>query len=212
MSVGVKPKKTKGVGKTLRNGNVTRSLRRRREIVTAAYQTIAEKGFEGLRMREIAERAGMNHATLHYYFAGKEALIDGVLDYIVQELSIGRDRSAETEAMSPRERLTRHFAQLLRQMREQPEMFIVLSEINARSMRDPGVRSVVAKNDRGWKRFLVEILRDGIPKKEFAADLDPDLTASVIISLVRGLYVTCAGRVEDMERPLLQVFRWLEAK
>ena len=39
-------------------------------------------------MRDIAKRAGIDHATLRYYFAGKKALITdpwihGVLDYIV---------------------------------------------------------------------------------------------------------------------------------
>ncbi len=208
MNVRVKRKTTKRVSKPLQNGN----LARRGEIVRAAYQTIAEKGFEGLRMREIAKRAGMNHATLHYYFAGKEALIDAVLHYIVQELSIGRDPSAGTGNRSPRERLADHFAQLLRQMREQPEMFVVLTEINARAMRDSEVRSVVAKNDRGWKRFLLEILQDGIRKKEFHAGLDAELIAGVIIALVRGLYVTCAGRSADMEPPLRQLSRWLESK
>jgi AcrR family transcriptional regulator len=60
MSAKPKPKKAeKSAG-----GVVTRSLERRREIVRAAYETIAERGFEGLRMREVANRAGMNHATL----------------------------------------------------------------------------------------------------------------------------------------------------
>jgi AcrR family transcriptional regulator len=212
MSARLKPKKAEQLSETLRSSNSTRNLKRSHEIILAAYQTIAEKGFEGLRMREIAKRAGMNHATLHYYFAGKEALVEGVLDYIVQELSIGRDLSADTKNMSPHRRLAAHFAQLLRQMREQPEMFVVLIEINARSMRDSEVRSVVTKNDRGWKRFLLEILRDGIQKKEFHRGLDPELTASVIIALIRGLYVTCAGRVDDIEPPLRQFSRWLEAK
>src|SRR5882757_6025799 len=87
-----------------------KTVERRREVIQAAYQTLAEKGFEGLRMREIAKRAGMNHATLHYYFAGKEALIDGVLDHIVQELSIGRGPG--TENLGPRQRLVAHFDEL----------------------------------------------------------------------------------------------------
>jgi AcrR family transcriptional regulator len=33
-------------------------------------------------LREIAKRAGIDHSTLHYYFSGKEALIDGVVDHI----------------------------------------------------------------------------------------------------------------------------------
>jgi AcrR family transcriptional regulator len=112
----------------------------------------------------------------------------------------------------PRQRLVAHFEELIRQARQQPEMFVVLAEINARSMRDPAVHSVVAKNDRGWKRFLMEILQEGIRKKEFQAWLDADTAAEAIISLVRGLSVTCAGRADAMERPLRQLAAWLVVK
>ncbi|MBI4046729.1 MAG: TetR family transcriptional regulator, partial [Devosia nanyangense] len=39
---------------------------RRRAIAMAARQLIIEKGFEGLRTRDIADRVGINIATLHY--------------------------------------------------------------------------------------------------------------------------------------------------
>src|SRR5205823_12230072 len=52
---------------------------RRRALVLAAFGQIAERGFEGLRTREVAAEAGVNIATLHYYFPTKEALIRGVV-------------------------------------------------------------------------------------------------------------------------------------
>ena len=94
---------------TLKSGEAPRHSKRRREVIRAAYRTLAEKGFEGLRMREIAKRAGLDHATLHHYFAGKEALIHGVLDYRVQELSTGRNRVTEAKGTTPRRRLAAHF-------------------------------------------------------------------------------------------------------
>ena len=45
----------------------------------AAYKRLAEAGFEGLRTRDVAADAGVNIATLHYYFPSKEALIRGVV-------------------------------------------------------------------------------------------------------------------------------------
>jgi hypothetical protein len=89
-------------------------------------------------------------------------------------------------------------------------MFVVLAEINARSMREAGVRSIVARNDRAWKKFLVEILVTGIQKKEFHAKLVPEIAAEAIISFVRGLSITSTGRAELMERPLHQLLLWLE--
>src|SRR5580658_7557820 len=48
---------------------------RRRELLKATFEVIAAVGFEGLRTRAVADKAGVNVATLHYYFPTKEALI-----------------------------------------------------------------------------------------------------------------------------------------
>ncbi len=50
----------------------TQGDERRRSLVLAAYHLIAERGFEGLRTRNVATRAGVNIATLHYYFAKRK--------------------------------------------------------------------------------------------------------------------------------------------
>ena len=185
---------------------------RRNAVVRGAYHVLAEKGFEGLRMREIAKKAGMDHATLHYYFKGKKALIHGVLDYIVQELSIGRSASTEDKGMEPSQRLAAHFDELVRQVREKPEMFLVLAEINARAMRDPKVRAVVAENDERWKHFLTQIVKEGIQKGEFHSALGLATAVDAIVAMVRGLSVTYVRRPAAMERPLRQLRMWLEAK
>src|ERR1700726_1447566 len=52
--------------------------RRRADLLQAAFDVVAEAGFEGLRTRAVAARAGVNIATLHYYFPSKQDLIEGV--------------------------------------------------------------------------------------------------------------------------------------
>src|SRR6516165_8179591 len=58
---------------------------RRDSLVRAAFVCLAADGFEGLRTRSVADRAGVNIATLHYYFPTKEALIGGVADYLASQ-------------------------------------------------------------------------------------------------------------------------------
>ncbi len=48
-------------------------------ILEAAEQEFLLKGFAGTRTTEIASRAGVNHAMLHYYFDTKEQLFEKVL-------------------------------------------------------------------------------------------------------------------------------------
>lgn len=51
-------------------------------ILHAAREVFVKKGFEGARMQEIADCAGINKALLHYYFRSKEKLFDAVFQEI----------------------------------------------------------------------------------------------------------------------------------
>src|SRR3954468_13101812 len=103
---------------------------RRQDLVAAAYAIIAERGFEGLRVREVAARAGVNIATLHYYFASKDALVSGVVEHILgQFLTITAPVAAEGAALPPQQ-LRGMFADLRYQLQEVPEMFVVLTELH----------------------------------------------------------------------------------
>ena len=46
----------------------------RERILAAALEVFAERGFDGARTRDIAERAGANLGLITYYFDGKEKL------------------------------------------------------------------------------------------------------------------------------------------
>ena len=49
-------------------------------ILEAAQQVFTRDGFDGARMQEIAETAGINKALLHYYFRSKKRLFEKVLE------------------------------------------------------------------------------------------------------------------------------------
>lgn len=53
-------------------------------ILKAAERIFAEAGFAGATMADIAERAGLPKANLHYYFGTKEDLYRAVLDNILR--------------------------------------------------------------------------------------------------------------------------------
>ncbi len=51
------------------------------DIVDAAFHVFAESGYGGTSVREIARRAGINHATLLHHFPKKSLLLQSVLEY-----------------------------------------------------------------------------------------------------------------------------------
>lgn len=55
-------------------------------ILSAAREVLLERGVDGARTEEIARRAGVNKALLHYYFGTKQNLCLGVLRQAAREL------------------------------------------------------------------------------------------------------------------------------
>jgi len=55
------------------------------QILEAAKKVFLQKGFEGARMQEIADEAGINKALLHYYFRSKEKMFGAVFSAAFQE-------------------------------------------------------------------------------------------------------------------------------
>ena len=72
----------------------------RRDILRAAEESFATAGFVGATTRQVAARAGVNVATLHYHFGNKEKLYRAVLD-----ATTGAEVSVPGDGKAPAERL-----------------------------------------------------------------------------------------------------------
>ncbi|HEY7021388.1 MAG TPA: TetR/AcrR family transcriptional regulator [Ktedonobacterales bacterium] len=160
----------------------------RQALARAAYQIIAESGFEGLRTRDVAARAGVNIATLHYYFATKEDLIRGVVDLLIQEFATFRaPGQPPLEELSPREGLRSELEDVREQINARPDTYIVLIELYMRSLRDPQIRAMLREMDAGWRQHFESLLVAGVRAGEFPADLDIQMTSAVLIAFSKGM-------------------------
>lgn len=67
-------------------------------IFEAAKDVFIEKGFEGARMQEISEKAGLNKALLHYYYRTKEKLFDAIFERVFGDFIPKMSMMFETDA------------------------------------------------------------------------------------------------------------------
>lgn len=155
------------------------------EVVCAAYALIAEKGFEGFRTREVAEKVGINSATLHYYFPTKEALIQGVVEHLMQELRTPLAKPKEPH--SALDLLRAEFTDIRIRLQQAPEQLLVLTELAIRSSRDTVIAKMLKYLDDGWRGHLIFILEAGIAEGVFRRDMDTQATANALMCQLRGL-------------------------
>jgi len=176
---------------------------RRQDLVLAAFELLAEKGFEGLRTRDVAARAGVNIATLHYYFPTKEALIGGVVEHVMT-----RFRSTLEPHGSPDRQLRNHLRAVRKLMREEPEVGAVMGELALRSARDPAIASLVRSTQETWHQVVRGLLRRAAKEGHIQPDLDSDAAAAMVLATLTAMTLPLQAAPHH-ELALRQLERWL---
>lgn len=157
---------------------------RRQALVLAAYRRVAKDGFEGLRTRDVAADAGVNIATLHYYFRTKESLIREVVGHAME-----RFRTTFVAGRSPGAQLEAHFTGVRRLVRDEPELFSVMGELAQRSARDPAIAAILKETDETWHATLRGLLKHARAEGLVEPRLDPDATAALVTATFRGMFM-----------------------
>lgn len=169
-------------------------MERQEALVQAAYDLLAERGFEGLRTRDIAAKVGVNIATLHYYFPTKEKLIRGVVAY-----AMGRFRTTLQPAGSPGEQVRAHFAGIRRLARTEPKLFVVMGELAMRGRRDRAIAAIVRDVDSTWQKVLSALLRQAAKEGAVASGAKADDLAALIVATLKGLFMLPADGRDPKE-------------
>ncbi len=124
-------------------GEFDRSARRaqtRAQLLEAAAQVYAERGFAGATLDEVAASAGFTKGAVYAHFGSKENLLLA----LVEEYLTGQ--AAEQSALFDRERATwerplpgsEHW---MERLDERPERFRLFVELWAQAQRDPRLRA-----------------------------------------------------------------------
>ena len=62
-----------------KRGPYAKSAQRRRQIIEAAFDVFAARGYQGGSLQEVADRVGLGHTSILHYFPSKRALLIAVL-------------------------------------------------------------------------------------------------------------------------------------
>lgn len=162
--------------------DVTERAGRRNEIVQAAFRQVATVGFEGLRLRQIAEDVGIDHSTLHHHFPGKKDIVSAIAEYAIGQFDV-----PPPETASPAEALNWHLTHLRRVLGDSPDLLVVTAELDLRARRDPAVREVMDEHEKNWRRFLDDMLTAGVERRMWSARVNVPGTIELVIATVKGI-------------------------
>ena len=137
---------------------------RRQQIVNAACDIIARKGFANATIREIAAAAGLHVPTMYQYIDSKEALLELVYRFAIRQLHAGLEQ-ASAGCLTARDRLHATIAVLLDNCDRHRRQAGVLNR-EFRSL-PRGAQQRVLQEYRGFHNQLAGVVAAGVEAGEF---------------------------------------------
>jgi len=160
-----------------------RARRRRKEarpaeLIEAAIDVFAEKGFAGARLEDVARRAGVGKGTAYLYFPNKEALFKAAIrEIVVTRIAMGEREVEEWQGAC--EELLRHvLGQWEHVIRSRQGGLLKLIIAEAGNFPDLAAWYQQEVAERGH-RLLKAVLSRGIERGEFRP-FDVEAMAHVI--------------------------------
>jgi TetR/AcrR family transcriptional regulator len=147
-------------------------------IFRTAAHLFAQKGYNGVSMREISEQSGVTKPTIYYYFGSKEgiyeALIGSGLHHVISsfEKIVHIDISAKEKLVM----MTKKFFQLTVESPDFSKFFMSITiPLSDNAVLDKFKKQMISPGN-----LVKVVINEGIKSGEFGAAAKPDLAAQII--------------------------------
>ena len=165
---------------------------RRDQMVAAAAQLIAERGFAETRIADVASRVGASPALVIYYFGTKDSLLTEALRWSEKEFYASAEAMLQqTPSLTARlESLVTMCIPLL-EHGEIPADWGLWFDLWAQAFRNPQVKQDRVLLDDQWRAVITRVVSDGVASGEIP-EVDVQWFTIMWSALLDGLVVQVA--------------------
>lgn len=148
-------------------------------ILDAAIAVMAEHGYHGTSVRDIAERAGVSPAALYHHFASKQQVLVTIMERGIEAL-LQRTRSAlDAAGERPADRLRALVeVQVLFHLEDQRGTLLGTSEM--RALLEP-VRTAHRAQRVRQQQIFDHVIASGVAQGAFATPLPEEASRAIVV-------------------------------
>lgn len=176
-----------------------------RRLVEATLATIAEDGVAAATFENIGQRAGYSRGLATQHFGSKQGLLSAVVDYLHEQQDAALE-SAHIDELNGLEALlaySERYCRKLKRSEETQSYFKLLSDAVANAQE---TREIFAQSHARVKTKLAQLVRRGQSEAVIRRDIEPDIAALMIGSLLLGvsmqLLIDPRMRIEPVARTI----------
>jgi len=151
------------------------------EIIEAAFDLFAEKGFSATRMDEIAHKAGISKGSLYNYFKSKEAIFEAIVTEDIIPIIDQVEEEIATSVENPEDTIRCLISGLLAHT-QGTRLEIIPKLIVSESGNFPELTKFYTDQVIKRVRYIIEqVIQNGVAQKIFI-DCDPRVTARLLLA------------------------------
>lgn len=175
-----------------------RSERAHRAILDATLELLAERGYDGLTMEGIAERAGVGKATLYRRWKSRSAVITAAVEAFVSDITVPDTGGVEADLLHLMGRAVGVYRGTAGHVMPGLVSAMAADDALAGAVRDDFLA--------GRRRALAAVLERGIQRGEVREDIDRELVLDFLGGpLFYRLLVTGGALDESLARGVVDV-------
>lgn len=148
------------------------------KIFMVSAHLFAEKGYNGVSMREISEQSGVSKPTIYYYFGSKEGIYKSLVDTGLAHILSSLER-IQAQEISAKEKLVMLLKTYFRETLQRPEFIRFFINLFNSSENIAFLETAKTEAIKHWKTLSI-MIQQGIDSGEFGASAKPQLAAAII--------------------------------
>ena len=153
---------------------------KRRQILEVAERCFLRDGFRGASISDICADAQMSPGHLYHYFKSKESIVCELTELHLQRVA------TRFEEMTAKRNVLEAFLGEIDVWRKKKAKRnpALIQEVVAEASRNPAIAEILRRRTQALRDILAGFLRVGQQREQIDRQLDPDLTAAVLLSLI----------------------------
>ena len=164
----------------------SQALDTRSAILDAALELFSRNGYEATGVAEICAAAQVSKGAVYYHFPSKQELFLALMTTWLEGVEVFFNAAADSASTVP-EALERMAGTTGRIFNDLESGFPILLEFWQQACRQPEIWERAVAPYRHYLDFFADFIQSGIEEGAFEADLDPHLTARILMAMVMGL-------------------------
>lgn len=158
---------------------------RRADTVHALITLAADHNPTDITTTAVAKRMGVTQGALFRHFPSKDAIVQAVMEWVVEQLLARVDKAAQISA-SPIEALEAMFMTHIEFVLEHPGVPRMLIGELQRS-EDTVTKQMARTLMHGYRERLVRLMEEGQNQGQLNSDLDTSAASTLFIGTIQGL-------------------------